>query len=75
MIPSILIRHIVTNVCDFIEAAFQSHLAEEKLYHEREQQLEVQLSRERHDGDLKEKYRLARVMEHKMEFQQRVVTR
>ncbi|KAL7615238.1 hypothetical protein Lser_V15G06472 [Lactuca serriola] len=28
-------------------------------------QLEVELRRERHEGDLKEKYRLARVMEHK----------
>ncbi|CAI9300629.1 unnamed protein product [Lactuca saligna] len=29
-------------------------------------QLEVELRRERHEGDLKEKYRLARVMEHKV---------
>nr|XP_043635306.1 eukaryotic translation initiation factor 3 subunit A-like [Erigeron canadensis] len=58
-----------------IEAAFRRRLAEEKLLHEREQQLEVELSRERHDGDVKEKYRLARVMDHKMEFQERVVNR
>ncbi|KAL7591610.1 hypothetical protein Lser_V15G33844 [Lactuca serriola] len=58
-----------------IEAAFQRCLAEEKIRHEREQQLEVELSRERHEGDLKEKYRLARVMEHKMELEEKVVSR
>ncbi|KAD4179657.1 hypothetical protein R6Q59_032001 [Mikania micrantha] len=58
-----------------IEAAFQNRLAEEKLLHEREQQQEVEQSRKGHDGDVKEKYRLARVLEHKMEFQERVVTR
>ncbi|KAL7614428.1 hypothetical protein Lser_V15G07327 [Lactuca serriola] len=50
-------------------------LAEEKLRHEHEQQLEVELSRERHERDLKEKYRLARVMEHKMELEEKVVSR
>ncbi|CAH1419341.1 unnamed protein product [Lactuca virosa] len=54
-----------------IEAAFQRCLAEDKLRHERDQQ--VELSRERHEGDLKEKYRLARLMEHKMELEERVV--
>ncbi|KAI3754987.1 hypothetical protein L1987_54779 [Smallanthus sonchifolius] len=58
-----------------IETAFQNRLAEEKVLHEREQQLEVERSRLRHDGDVKEKHRLARVMEHKMEFQERVVSR
>nr|KAJ0209081.1 hypothetical protein LSAT_V11C400226740 [Lactuca sativa] len=38
-------------------------------------QLEVELSRECHEGDLKEKYRLARVMEHKMELEEKVVSR
>ncbi|KAJ9538370.1 hypothetical protein OSB04_031103 [Centaurea solstitialis] len=56
-----------------IEAAFERRLAEEKLHHERQQQLEVELSRGRHDGDVKEKYRLQRVMEHKMQFQERVI--
>uniref|UniRef100_A0A803MT85 Uncharacterized protein n=1 Tax=Chenopodium quinoa TaxID=63459 RepID=A0A803MT85_CHEQI len=38
-------------------------------------QLEVELSRQRHDGDLQEKNRLARVMENKKIFQERVVGR
>ncbi|KAM0014546.1 putative proteasome component (PCI) domain, eukaryotic translation initiation factor 3 subunit A [Helianthus debilis subsp. tardiflorus] len=58
-----------------IEAAFQSRLAEEKLLHEREQHHEVEFSRSRHDGDVREKNRLARVLEHKMEFEERVVSR
>ncbi|MFS7919180.1 putative proteasome component (PCI) domain, eukaryotic translation initiation factor 3 subunit A [Helianthus anomalus] len=58
-----------------IEAAFQSRSAEEKLLHEREQQHEVEFSRSRHDGDVREKNRLARVLEHKMEFEERVVSR
>ncbi|KAK9073903.1 hypothetical protein SSX86_006497 [Deinandra increscens subsp. villosa] len=56
-----------------IEAAFQNRLAEERLLHELEQQREVKESRERHDEYVKQKYRLARVMEHKMEFEERVV--
>lgn len=31
-------------------------------------QLEVELSRVRHDGDVREKYRLARVIQHKVCF-------
>ncbi|KAI7740213.1 hypothetical protein M8C21_008366 [Ambrosia artemisiifolia] len=58
-----------------IEAAFQNRLAEEKVLHEREQQLEVERSRLRHDEDVREKNRLARVMEHKREFEERVVSR
>nr|KJB26358.1 hypothetical protein B456_004G238100 [Gossypium raimondii] len=58
-----------------IEAAFQRRLVEEKVLHEREQQLEVELSRQRHDGDLKEKNRLARMLENKMIFQERVISR
>uniref|UniRef100_A0A803KNW3 Eukaryotic translation initiation factor 3 subunit A n=1 Tax=Chenopodium quinoa TaxID=63459 RepID=A0A803KNW3_CHEQI len=58
-----------------IEAAYQQRLVEEQLLHEREQQLEVELSRQRHDGDLQEKNRLARVMENKRIFQERVVNR
>ncbi|TYI16237.1 hypothetical protein ES332_A08G241900v1 [Gossypium tomentosum] len=46
-----------------IEAAFQRRLLEEKVLHEREQQLEVELSRQHHDGDLKEKNSLARMIE------------
>ncbi|KAK5833965.1 hypothetical protein PVK06_017833 [Gossypium arboreum] len=46
-----------------IEAAFQRQLLEEKVLHEREQQVEVELSRQHHDGDLKEKNRLARMLE------------
>ncbi|KAK8506807.1 hypothetical protein V6N13_052167 [Hibiscus sabdariffa] len=58
-----------------IEAAFQQRLVEEKLLHDREQQLEVELSRQRHDGDLKEKNRLARMLENKMIFQEKVISR
>ncbi|XP_021771527.1 eukaryotic translation initiation factor 3 subunit A-like [Chenopodium quinoa] len=57
-----------------IESAYQQRLVEEQLLHEREQQLEVELSRQRHDGDLQEKNRLARVMENKKIFQERVVS-
>lgn len=58
-----------------IEAAYQQRLVEEQLLHEREQQLEVELSRQRHDGDLQEKNRLARVMENKKIFQEKVMSR
>ncbi|KAK8543029.1 hypothetical protein V6N13_136427 [Hibiscus sabdariffa] len=58
-----------------IEAAFQQRLVEEKALHEHEQQMEVELSRQRHDGDLKEKNRLARMLENKMIFQERVINR
>ncbi|KAE8725523.1 Eukaryotic translation initiation factor 3 subunit A [Hibiscus syriacus] len=58
-----------------IEAAFQRRLVEEKVLHEREQQLEVELSRQRHDGDLREKNRLIRMLENKMIFQERVISR
>ncbi|CAI0390945.1 unnamed protein product [Linum tenue] len=58
-----------------IEAAFQQRLVEEKALHEREQQLEVELSRQRHDGDLKEKNRLIRMMDNKTIFQERVIAR
>ncbi|MBA0687420.1 hypothetical protein Goari_014963 [Gossypium aridum] len=58
-----------------IEAAFQRRLVEEKVLHVREQQLEVELSRQYHDGDLKEKNRLARMLENKMIFQERVISR
>ncbi|KAF3447821.1 hypothetical protein FNV43_RR08527 [Rhamnella rubrinervis] len=42
-----------------IEAFFQQRLVEERVIHEREQQLEIELSQQRHEGDLKEKNRLA----------------
>ncbi|XVF41821.1 hypothetical protein PTKIN_Ptkin01aG0311300 [Pterospermum kingtungense] len=58
-----------------IEAAFQLRLVEEKALHEREQELEVELSRQCHDGDLKEKNRLARMLENKMLLQERVMSR
>lgn len=56
-----------------IEAAFQQRLVEEKVLHESEQQLEVEVSRQRHDGDLKEKNRMARMLENKTIFQENVV--
>lgn len=58
-----------------IEAAYQQRLVEEKLLHEREQQLEVELSRQCHDGDLLEKNRLARMLDNKVVFQETVVSR
>ncbi|XP_022719484.1 eukaryotic translation initiation factor 3 subunit A-like isoform X2 [Durio zibethinus] len=58
-----------------IESAFERRLVEETVLHEREQQLEVELSRQRHDGDLKEKNRLARMLENKLIFQERVMSR
>lgn len=56
-----------------IEAAFEQRLVEEKVLHEREQQQEIELSRQRHDGDLTEKNRLSRMLEHKIQFQERVM--
>ncbi|KDP23427.1 hypothetical protein JCGZ_23260 [Jatropha curcas] len=58
-----------------IEAAFQRRLVEEKALNEHEQQLEIELSRQRHDGDLREKNRLSRMLENKMIFQERVMSR
>ncbi|KAL7239737.1 hypothetical protein ACSBR2_005588 [Camellia fascicularis] len=56
-----------------IEAAFEQRLVEEKVLHEREQQQEIELSRQRHDGDLMEKNRLSRMLEHMIQFQERVM--
>ncbi|KAL5565941.1 hypothetical protein UlMin_029105 [Ulmus minor] len=57
-----------------IEAAFQQRLVEERVLHEREQQLEIELSQQRHEGDLKEKNRLARMLDSKTIFQERVIS-
>lgn len=56
-----------------IEAAYQQRLVEERILHEREQQLEVELSRQRHDSDLQEKNRLSRMLDNKVVFQERVM--
>ncbi|XP_022869549.1 eukaryotic translation initiation factor 3 subunit A isoform X3 [Olea europaea var. sylvestris] len=58
-----------------IEAAYQLRLAEEEALHEREQKLEIELSRQRHAGDLEEKRRLSRMLENKRLFQASVVSR
>ncbi|CAN0897176.1 Eukaryotic translation initiation factor 3 subunit A [Linum grandiflorum] len=58
-----------------IEAAFQQRLVEEQALHEREQQLEVELSRQHHEEDLKQKNRLSRMMENKNVFQEKVISR
>ncbi|KAL9248135.1 hypothetical protein vseg_021492 [Gypsophila vaccaria] len=58
-----------------IEAAYQQCLVEEQILHEREQQLEVERSRQGHDNDLQEKNRLARMLTNKGVFQERVVNR
>ncbi|XP_015897687.3 eukaryotic translation initiation factor 3 subunit A [Ziziphus jujuba] len=55
-----------------IEAAFQQRVVEERVLHEREQQLEIEQSQQRHEGDLKEKIRLSRMLDYKMIFQERV---
>lgn len=56
-------------------AAFQQRLVEEQVLHEREAQREIELSRQRHDGDVVEKKRLSRMLEHKIQFQERVMNR
>ncbi|CAN7014112.1 unnamed protein product [Brassica rapa subsp. trilocularis] len=45
-----------------IEAAYQQRLVEEIESHERDQQCEVELSRERHESDMKEKRRVTRML-------------
>ncbi|KAG5582905.1 hypothetical protein H5410_053532 [Solanum commersonii] len=57
-----------------IESAFQRHLAKEATLHEREQQQEIELSRQRHAGDLVEKRRLGHMLENERIFQERVVS-
>ncbi|XP_073036836.1 eukaryotic translation initiation factor 3 subunit A-like [Primulina eburnea] len=56
-----------------IDAAFQQRLVEEEVLHKLEQQREIDLSRQRHTGDLQEKMRLARMLMNKQIFQQRVL--
>ncbi|OMO91773.1 eukaryotic translation initiation factor 3 subunit A [Corchorus capsularis] len=46
-----------------IENAFQQRLVEEKALHEHDQQLEVELSRQPHDGNLRDKNWLSRMLE------------
>ncbi|RAL53116.1 hypothetical protein DM860_006788 [Cuscuta australis] len=58
-----------------IQAAFEQRLAEEAALHERNQQQEVEMSKERHASDLLEKKRLGRMMENKKIFEARVVSR
>ncbi|KAK7245252.1 hypothetical protein RIF29_40088 [Crotalaria pallida] len=57
-----------------IEASYQQRLVEEKILHEREQQQEVELSIQRHEGDLKEKERLIRMLGNKEIYQEKVVS-
>lgn len=52
-----------------IESAYQQRLVEENIYHEREQLLEIEQSRQRHDGDLSEKNRLSRLLDSKRVFE------
>ncbi|CAA7018249.1 unnamed protein product [Microthlaspi erraticum] len=63
------------NAAPLIEAAYQRRLVEEREFYEREQQREVELSKERHESDLKEKNRLSRMLEHKEIFQAEVISR
>ncbi|KAG7964737.1 hypothetical protein I3843_09G185500 [Carya illinoinensis] len=57
-----------------VEAAYQQRLVEERVLHEREQQQEIELSKQRHDTELKEKERLTRIKNNKEIFQARVVS-
>ncbi|GJN37643.1 hypothetical protein PR202_gb26619 [Eleusine coracana subsp. coracana] len=58
-----------------IEQAFQKRQEEEKILHEQEQLREIELSKQRHAGDLQEKNRLSRMLEHKNAFQDRIIQR
>ncbi|CAD6233126.1 unnamed protein product [Miscanthus lutarioriparius] len=58
-----------------IQEAFQKRLEEEKILHEQEQLREIELSKQHHAGDLQEKNRLSRMLEHKNAFQERIVQR
>ncbi|CAL5000358.1 unnamed protein product [Urochloa decumbens] len=58
-----------------IEEAFKKRLEEEKILHEQEQLREIELSKQHHAGDLQEKNRLSRMLEHKNAFQERIVQR
>ena len=58
-----------------IEQAFQKRLEVEKILHEQEQLREIELSKQHHAGDLQEKNRLSRMLEHKNIFQERIVQR
>ncbi|KAG8046166.1 hypothetical protein GUJ93_ZPchr0008g13254 [Zizania palustris] len=55
-----------------IEQAFQKRLEEEKVLHEQEQLREIELSKQHHAGDLLEKNRLSRMLDHKNVFQERI---
>ncbi|KAG7546480.1 hypothetical protein ISN44_As12g018310 [Arabidopsis suecica] len=57
-----------------IEAAYQQRLVEERKFYEHGQQTEVELSKERLKSDLKEKKRLARMLDNKEIFQDRVIS-
>ncbi|KAB2059258.1 hypothetical protein ES319_A11G289500v1 [Gossypium barbadense] len=57
-----------------LEQAMSLQLKERQEQEKRLQKLEVELSRQHHDGDLKEKSRLARMLENKMIFHERVIS-
>ncbi|GAB2232462.1 hypothetical protein Droror1_Dr00011495 [Drosera rotundifolia] len=48
-----------------IETAYQKRLEEEKVRHEHEQQMEVELFGQSHDHDIQEKHGLSSMLEHK----------
>ncbi|KAL6516333.1 Eukaryotic translation initiation factor 3 subunit A [Orobanche gracilis] len=58
-----------------IEAAFKQRLVEEEALHYLDQQREIDISRQRHAGDLEEKKRLSRMVEDKLIFQDIVLNR
>nr|GLL25807.1 eukaryotic translation initiation factor 3 subunit A-like [Ipomoea trifida] len=57
-----------------MQAAFEQQLAADAALHEQEQQQEVELSKQRHTGDVLEKRRLGRMMENKKIFEATVVS-
>ncbi|KAM0934722.1 putative proteasome component (PCI) domain, eukaryotic translation initiation factor 3 subunit A [Dioscorea sansibarensis] len=55
--------------------AYQQHLQDERILHESEQRKEIELSRQHHAGDLLEKKRLIRMLDNKIIFQNKIVSR
>ncbi|KMZ75452.1 putative Eukaryotic translation initiation factor 3 subunit [Zostera marina] len=60
---------------ELIEFAFQHRLEEEQRLHEQEQLMEIDRSRDDHAGNVQEKKRLTRMLEHKILFQNQIVNK
>ncbi|XP_051124067.1 eukaryotic translation initiation factor 3 subunit A-like [Andrographis paniculata] len=68
-----LVRAMREEEAPLINAAYQKRMEEEKVLDEHLQQKEIELSRQRHEGDLKEKTRLQRMLDDKLAFQERAI--